>query len=130
MQVLPPVGLEQPDQLVNLDPVVGVIVSVTVEPATNGVLQLLPQLIPAGVLVIVPLPVPRFVTDKTAVGTAWAKLATTLAFAPRVIAQVGFTGVIVSDTKVAVTTGEQPLKPAKVEPAAGVAVRVITVPLT
>ena len=45
-------------------------VNVTVPPLANGAVQILPQLIPAGVLVIVPLPVPVLVTVSANVGIA------------------------------------------------------------
>ena len=50
---LPP---QLPPQLVNTDPVAGVAVKITREVAANASLQSVPQSIPAGELVIVPLP--------------------------------------------------------------------------
>src|SRR5574341_798218 len=69
--------------------------------------QVLPQLIPAGVLVTVPLPVPGRVTVRVGLG---AKVAVTLAGVSRVTVQ-------------GPVPLQAPLQPAKKEPAAGAAVR-------
>ena len=55
---------EQPPPLqpVKMEPAAGVAVNVTAVPLVKFVAQLVPQAIPAGVLVTVPLPVPAFVT--------------------------------------------------------------------
>jgi hypothetical protein len=50
--------LQAPVQSVNLEPVVGASVSLTDVPSLNFALHVLPHLIPAGLLVMVPAPVP------------------------------------------------------------------------
>lgn len=57
-----PVPLHAPDQPAKVDPLLAVAVSVTDVPAVNVPLHVWPQLIPAGVLLTVPEPVPAFVT--------------------------------------------------------------------
>ncbi len=52
-----------PLQPANTDPLAGVAVSVTLVPELNDAEQVLPQFIPDGLLVTVPLPVPVFVTE-------------------------------------------------------------------
>ena len=47
----------------NVDVASGVATSVTVDPGVKLLLQVAPQLIPAGVLVTAPAPVPLFVTE-------------------------------------------------------------------
>src|SRR5439155_18551266 len=74
-----------------------------------------PQLIPAGELVTVPLPVPALLTVSAKVGRA--KVAVTVVAALRVTVQAP------------VPEQPPPLQPVKVEPAAGVAVSVTAVPL-
>jgi len=71
-------------------------------------------LIPAGELVTVPLPVPAVLTARVKVGM---KVAVTVVAAVRVTAQEP------------VPVQPTPLQPAKTDPAAGVAVKVTTVPL-
>jgi len=51
-----PLTVAQPLQLANCQPVAGVAVRVTVLFSAKGALQVAPQLIPAGLLVTVPLP--------------------------------------------------------------------------
>ena len=57
-----PVPVQAPDQLVNVEPVLGVAVSVTGVPLVKLALHTVPQLIPEGLLVIVPVPVPALST--------------------------------------------------------------------
>ena len=60
-----PVPLHPPPlQPVKVEPPLGVAVKVTLVPLVKLVLQVLPQLIPAGLLVTVPVPVPLLVTVK------------------------------------------------------------------
>jgi hypothetical protein len=54
-----PVPLHDPPQPVNVDPLDGVGVKLIDVPAAKVAVQLAPQLIPAGELVIVPDPVPK-----------------------------------------------------------------------
>src|SRR5680860_25559 len=56
------VPVHAPLQPPNVEPVVGVAVSVTELPSTNSLLQTLPQSMPAGLLVTTPLPLPALVT--------------------------------------------------------------------
>jgi hypothetical protein len=59
-----PVPVQAPDQPVKSDPVSGVAVRVTAVPSRNDAVQLAPQLIPAGLLVTVPAPVPVLLTSR------------------------------------------------------------------
>ena len=54
-----PVPLHDPPHPVNVDPLVGVGVNIIDVPAAKVAVQVVPQLIPAGELVIVPIPVPE-----------------------------------------------------------------------
>jgi hypothetical protein len=58
MVTLPSVQSALPDQPAKLDPEAGVAVRATAVPLLSVAEQLLPQLMPAGLLVTVPLPVP------------------------------------------------------------------------
>src|SRR5947208_9177851 len=98
-----------------MEPAAGVAVNVTLVPLVKLAEQVTPQLIPAGVLVTVPMPVPALETVRTKVCDA--KVAVTVVAAETVT------------THVPVPEQPPPLQPVKVEPAAGVALRVITVPL-
>lgn len=53
-----PVPLQPPDQPENDEPAAGVAVSVTAVPVAKFAVHVLPQLIPDGLLLIVPLPEP------------------------------------------------------------------------
>jgi hypothetical protein len=57
-----PVPVQAPDQLANVDPVLGVAVSVTGVPLVKLALHVVPQLMPEGLLVTVPVPVPALCT--------------------------------------------------------------------
>ena len=52
------VPVQAPDQLVNVEPAAGAAVNVTDVPLLKLAEHVLPQLIPAGLLVTVPVPVP------------------------------------------------------------------------
>ena len=67
---LPSTQSALPLQPPKLDPAAGVAVSVTLWTTVNGALQAAPQLMPAGLLVTVPLPVPTFVIVRVFVGVA------------------------------------------------------------
>jgi len=111
-----PVPVQSPLQPANVEPVEGVAVSVTELPSAKGAEHVAPQLMPAGLLVTVPVPVPAFETVRVLVVpepvkvavTTWSELITT----------------------VHVPAPEQPppLQPAKVEPAEAAAVSVTEVP--
>jgi hypothetical protein len=103
-----------PTQPVKVEPGAGTAVKVTAVPLANAAEHVVPQEIPAGLLVTVPVPVPVLLTDSVG-GTA--KLAVTVVAAFSVTLQVP------------VPEQPPPLQPEKVEPAAGAAVRVTTVPL-
>jgi hypothetical protein len=102
-----------PDQPAKVDPEAAVAVSVTLVPTLYEAWQVAPQLIPEGLLVTVPVPVPFLGTDRlyqfrNVAVTAWAEVMATV--------------------QVAVPAQPPPDQPAKVDPAAGVAVSVTYVP--
>ncbi len=107
---------EQPPplQLEKVEPVAGVAVRVTALPLGKLAEQLVPQLIPAGELVTVPLPVPAVLTVRAKV---WLKVAVTVVVADMLTVQEP------------VPEQPPPLQPPKVEPGSGVAVRATAVPL-
>src|SRR5207247_9299048 len=98
-----------------VEPAAGAAVSVTAVPLAKLAEQVAAQLIPAGELVTVPLPVPAGVTVRVKVCTV--KVAVTVVAAETVT------------THVPVPEHPPPVQPVKVEPAAGVAVSVTAVPL-
>lgn len=102
----------EPDQPPKVEPVAAVAVSVTLAPAPKLAEQATPQLMPAGLDVMVPEPVPAGVTERVYV--VKTKVAVTLCAAPFV--RVG--------AHVPVPEQPPPLQPEKVEPTAAVAVRV------
>jgi hypothetical protein len=104
-----------PVQPVKVEPAAGVAVKVTAVPLANAAAHVMPQEIPAGALVTVPAPAPALLTVSVKVGSA--KVAVTVVAAFKVMAHVP------------VPEQPPPLQPVKVEPAAGVAVRVMAVPL-
>jgi hypothetical protein len=57
-----PVPVHPPDHPANVEPELGVAVSVTVVPLAKLALHVVPQLMPEGSLVTAPAPVPLFVT--------------------------------------------------------------------
>src|SRR5213080_4433646 len=104
-----------PLQPLKVEPVAGLAVSVTAVPLVKLAEQVAPQVIPAGELVTVPLPVPTLLTVSAKLGRL----------------KVAVTGVAVETvtTQVPVPEHPPPLQPLKVEPAAGLAVSVTAVPL-
>jgi len=104
-----------PLQPLKVEPAAGVAVSVTTVPLAKLAEQVAPQLIPAGALVTVPLPVPALLTVSAKLGRA--KVAVTVVAAKTVTVQAP------------VPEQPPPLQPLKVEPAAAVAVSVTAVPL-
>jgi len=97
----------------NMEPAEGEAVRVTTVPLTKFAEQVLPQLMPAGLDVTVPPPVPAFVTVSAG---ARAKVAVTDLAASMVTWQVP------------AVPEQAPLHPVKADPTAAVAVRVTTVP--
>src|SRR5689334_21638299 len=67
-----PTPVHAPSQPVKVDPKPGVAVSVAVEAGANGALHVVPQSIPAGLLVTVPLPLPCLETVSIAPATSSA----------------------------------------------------------
>jgi hypothetical protein len=108
-----PVPEQAPLQPANDEPAAGAAVRVLAVPGVTDCEQVAPQLMPAGLLVTVPEPVPPFVTDSVT-GTR-LNVAVTEAAALTVTAQVP-------------VPEQAPPQPAKDEPAAGAAVRVMAVP--
>src|SRR5213076_2587955 len=108
---------EQPPPLQppKVEPAAGAAVSVTAVPLAKLAAQVAPQVIPPGELVTVPLPVPALLTVIAKLGRL--NVAVTVVAALKVTVQVP------------VPEQPPPLQPVKIEPAAGVALRVITVPL-
>src|SRR5215467_12578572 len=112
-----PVPLHPPPlQPTNIEPAAAVAVSVTELFVGNEALHVFPQLMPAGLLVTVPAPVPALVTVRVE-GTA-LKVAVTDLFA------------LITTTHVPVPLHPLPLQPPKVDPVAAVAVKVTVVPDT
>ncbi|PYN84297.1 MAG: hypothetical protein DMD87_28100 [Candidatus Rokuibacteriota bacterium] len=109
-----PVPAQPPLQPVKADPAAGAAVRVTTVPEVKKVEQLAGQEMPAGALPTVPVPVPAVVTASA--NDDCTKVAVTAVAAFSVTAQVP------------VPEQPPPLHPVNVEPAAGVAVRVTTVP--
>src|SRR5216117_4037851 len=109
-------GPEQPPPLqpLKVEPAPGAAVSVTAVPLAKLAAQVAPQVMPAGLLVTVPAPVPALET--VSVKVCRVKVAVTMVAALRVTVQA--------------PGPEQPppLQPPKVEPAAGAAVSVTAVP--
>src|SRR5437879_4172079 len=103
---------EQPPPLqpVKVELASGVAVRVTAVPLANGAEHVAPQEMPAGELVMVPVPVPDLLT--VSMKDCCAKVAVTDVAAFRVTVQVLVPG------------QPPPLQPGKVEPAAGAAVKV------
>jgi hypothetical protein len=97
------------------DPAAGVPVRVTTCPKANDALQLLPQLIPAGLLVIVPLPAPCLLNVSVLGGT---ELKVAIQLRP------------VDIVTLPSLQSELPVHPAKEEPALAVAVRTTACPAT
>jgi hypothetical protein len=109
------VPVQAPDQPANFEPVAGVAVSVTCVPLPKLSVHVAPQLIPAGELVIVPVPVPVLAIC-TVSWIATANVAVTEALA------VGVTEHIPVPL-------QAPDQPVNMEPVLGVAVSVMGVPL-
>ena len=104
-----PVPAQLPLQPVKAVTAAGAAVKVTAVPVGSDAEHVAPQLMPAGVLVTVPVPSPDLLTVSEKVGSA--KVAVTVVAALSVTAQVP------------VPEQPPPLQPAKVEPAAGAASR-------
>jgi hypothetical protein len=111
-----PVPVHAPDHPAKLEPEAGVAVSVTAVPVAKDALQTEPQLIPAGLLVIVPEPVPACDTLSTGSVALALNVAVTAVLAERVKVH--------SEVPV-----HAPDHPANVEPVLGAAVRVTVEPL-
>jgi len=109
------VPVQLPPQPANVEPVDADAVRVTTVPVVKEVVQAVPQLMPTGVLVTVPLPVPDLVT--VSAKDDCTKVAVT------VVAALSVT------TQVLVPVQPPPLQPLNVEPVCGDAVRVTTVPI-
>src|SRR5439155_443613 len=110
-------GPEQPPPLqpLKVEPPAGAAVSVTAVPLAKLAAQVAPQVMPAGLLVTVPAPVPALET--VSVKVCRVKVAVTV-----VAAEMG-------TVEVAVPAQPPPLQPLKVEPVVGTAVSVTAVPL-
>lgn len=108
-----PVPEQAPLQPVNTEPDAGVATRLTDVPDEYCAEQVAPQLIPAGLLVVVPVPVPAGVTVSV---KSWAKFALRERFE------------LIVTVHVPVPLHDEPLQPVKTKPAAGVAVNVTLVP--
>lgn len=113
----PPVPLQAPLHPANVEPAVGVSLSVTCWPLLKLAVQPPPQLIPVGLLVTVPAPVPPFVTVSTKVVTAGLNVAVTDSAALSVTVHVP------------VPVHPAPLQPPNVEPEFSAAVSTTWEPL-
>ncbi|HEY2920706.1 MAG TPA: hypothetical protein VGK77_17115 [Candidatus Binatia bacterium] len=110
-----PVLQPWPLQPVNVESAPAVAFKVTTVPLSNNAEQVGPQLIPAGVLITLPLPVPFLVRDRENFVWELSEL--------NVALQVLATSIIIFPVLHPV-----PLQLAKVEPAPGVADRLVSVP--
>src|SRR5206468_11795503 len=109
------VPVQPPLQPLKIEPAAGVAVKVTELPLAYAAAQVVPQAMPAGALVTVPLPTPVLLTVSVKV---WrAKVAVTVVAA------------LIVTVQVPVPVQLPPLQPEKVEPAAGAAVKVTELPL-
>ena len=115
-QVLVPVQ-PAPDQPIKFDPSAGNAVSTTTAPLVKLAEHVVPQLIPAGLLVTVPVPVPALLTVKVKLLVVVLKVAVTPSAALMVTEHVP------------VPVQPAPLQPANVEPVAAAAVSTTTCPL-
>src|SRR2546425_1495328 len=107
-----------PLHAVNADPLAGVAVRVTTAPLANDALHVVPQLIPTGLLVTVPPPLPVLVTVSVYVCVyVCVKLALTDCAA------------LIVTTQLPVPLHPAPLQPVNADPLAGAAVKVTDVPL-
>src|SRR5262245_18988489 len=111
-----PVPVQAPLQPAKVEQLAAAAVSVTDVSLLKLALQVLPQLMPAGEDVTVPVPVPARVTVKAKVVTELLKVAVTDRAA------------VIETVQVPVPV-QAPLQPAKVEPLAAAAVSVTDVPL-
>ena len=109
-----PVPEQAPPQPAKKEPAAGVAVRVRTEPGVTDCEHVAPQLMPAGVLVTVPVPVP-FLATESVTGPVRLNIAVTDVAALTVTTHVP-------------VPEQAPLQPAKKEPAAGVAVSVRAVP--
>jgi hypothetical protein len=110
-----PLQAALPVQPANVEPVPAAAVNITGVPLAKLALHVVPQLIPAGELVTVPVPVPAFVTVKANVVVLNVAVTASAAF--------------IVTTHVPVPLHPAPLHPANVEPLPPVAVSVTTVAL-
>src|SRR5258705_13464630 len=111
-----PVPVQPPPlQPVKVEPPAGAAVSVTAVPLVNVAEQVVPQEMPAGALVTVPVPAPALLTVSVKDGTANVAVTDVAA--------------LIVTVQVAVPVQPPPLQPVNVDPAAGVAVKVTTVPV-
>jgi len=110
-----PVPAQPPLQPAKVEPAAGAAVRVTRVPVVKEVEQVVPQLMPAGELVTVPPPAPDL--DAASAKDCCMKAAVTEVAA------------VIVTVQEAVPVQPPPLQPVKVEPAAGAAVRVTTVPV-
>jgi hypothetical protein len=115
MQV--PLPVQAPLQPVKVEPELGVAVRVTVVPELRLALQVVPQLMPAGVEMTVPLPVPALVTVSVYIVPLVVLNVAETDRAWLMVRTQGFVPV------------QAPPQPAKLEPAATSATRVTTDPL-
>jgi hypothetical protein len=108
-----PVPVQAPAQPIKLEPAEDVAVKVTLAPCKKLEVQVAPQSTPAGLLEMLPVPVPDFVIVSANLGIR-LKLAVTVFAASIVTLQV-------------VKPVQAPVQPAKLEPASATAVNTTTV---
>ena len=105
------VPVQAPDQPMNVEPVAGLAVSVTVVLAGKVAVQVLPQLMPLGVLVTEPVPEPSLVTVMVLLTALASNCALTLRAWSMLTVQLA-------------VPLHAPVQPAKTDPAVAVAVKV------
>ena len=116
LTVQDPAPLQAPLQPAKVEPASGMASRVTLAPLVKLALQIVPQLMPAGLEATIPVPVPFFVTL-----SEW-----TLGSATGANVAVTARTVLIATVQFPVPV-QAPLQPVKVEPVAGAAVRVTDV---
>jgi hypothetical protein len=114
--VTEPVVQPVPLQPAKVDPAAALAVKMTTVPLLKVPEQVLPQFMPIGELVTVPVPVPALTSERVKLSAGWRSK----------VAIQDLLALIVTEPSV---QSASPLQPANTEPAAGVAISVTEAPL-